>query len=564
MTNVTRRGLLGAAATGTLGLAACATPLAKSGPAPYAGEVSFLHGVASGDPLTDRVILWTRVTPASGTGPIPVKYEVTAADGAVVASGLLSADAGHDYCVKADATGLQPGTSYTYSFTALTEGGDVVSPTGRTRTTRATGTDPVKLVVISCSNWQFGYFNAYKALSAEPDVDAIVHLGDYIYEYGTDGYGGDVAAALGRPHDPITECITLSDYRRRHAQYKTDPDLQAAHAAAPWICTWDDHESANDSYRTGAENHNPENNEGEWSDRKMAAIQAYFEWQPLREPESGNITSAVWRSFQFGDVASIHALETRLTGRSPSLDWFSALAGATTPEDIAQRAGAKLAEVNDPARTMMGAEQEAWLEGELGKSVAAGKTWQVLANQVVMARVVLPNLQETLSPEQLAAQDNPFVQAMLPFSALGLPMNLDAWDGYPAARERLYASVAKTNARLVTLAGDTHTAWANTLYDAAGARRGVEFGCTSITSPGSGSVVKAVPELGQMFADANKEVEWHDPYGHGYILVTLTPEDAVAEYKKVSDILSHDWSLETKSVWKAVPEEAGVSGLMPA
>ncbi|MEZ6013133.1 MAG: alkaline phosphatase D family protein, partial [Hyphomonas sp.] len=391
-----------------------------------------------------------------------------------------------------------------------------------------------------------------------------VHLGDYIYEYGTDGYGGDVAAALGRPHDPITECITLSDYRRRHAQYKTDPDLQAAHAAAPWICTWDDHESANDSYRTGAENHNPENNEGEWSDRKMAAIQAYFEWQPLREPESGNITSAVWRSFQFGDVASIHALETRLTGRSPSLDWFSALAGATTPEDIAQRAGAKLAEVNNPARTMMGAEQEAWLEGELGKSVAAGKTWQVLANQVVMARVVLPNLQETLSPEQLAAQDNPFVQAMLPFSALGLPMNLDAWDGYPAARERLYASVAKTNARLVTLAGDTHTAWANTLYDAAGARRGVEFGCTSITSPGSGSVVKAVPELGQMFADANKEVEWHDPYGHGYILVTLTPVDAVAEYKKVSDILSHDWSLETKSVWKAVPEEAGVSGLMPA
>lgn len=564
MTSVTRRGLLGAAATGTLSLAACVTPTTKTGPAAYAGEVEFLHGVASGDPLTDRVILWTRVTPKSGTGPIPVKYEILGDGDVVVDSGMLSADASHDFCVKADAKGLSPATRYTYRFTAVTEGGDVTSPTGRTRTTSASGDAPVKLIVISCSNWQFGQFNAYKALSQEPDLDAIVHLGDYIYEYGIDGYGGDVAKQIGREHAPITECVTLSDYRRRHAQYKTDPDLQAAHAAAPWICTWDDHESANDSYRTGAENHNPENNEGSWSDRKLAAVQAYFEWLPVREPEPGKVTTAVWRSFEFGDVASIHALETRLTGRSPSISWFDRLAGASTPEETMERATATMTEVNDPARTMMGAEQEAWLEGELGKSVAAGKTWQVLANQVVMARVFLPKMQEVLSPEEIAAQDNAFVQGMIGFSALGLPMNLDAWDGYPAARERLYASVAKTNARLVTLAGDTHTAWANTLYDAEGARRGVEFGCTSITSPGSGTAVKDIPELGQLFADANKEVEWHDPFGHGYILVTLTPDEALAEYKKVSGILTHDWTLETKSVWKALPEEAGVSGLMPA
>ena len=564
MTNVTRRGLLGAAATGTLGLAACVTPTAASGPKAYAGEVDFLHGVASGDPLTDRVILWTRVTPKSGDVPVPVKYEVFGMDGAVVTSGMLSADAAHDFCVKADAKGLKPATVYTYKFTALTEAGDVTSPAGRTRTTAASGEAPVKMVVISCSNWQFGQFNAYKALSQEPDIDAIVHLGDYIYEYGTDGYGGDIAKQLGREHDPITECVTLSDYRRRHAQYKTDPDLQAAHAAAPWICTWDDHESANDSYRTGAENHNPENNEGEWSDRKLAAVQAYFEWIPVREPEPGNVTTAVWRTFEFGDVASVHALETRLTGRSPSISWFDRLAGAATPEETVTRATATMTEVNDPSRTMMGAEQEAWLEGELGKSVAAGKTWQVLANQVVMARVFLPKMQEVLSPEQIAAQDNPFVQGMIGFSALGLPMNLDAWDGYPAARERFYDSVARTNARLVTLAGDTHTAWANTLYDAAGVRRGVEFGCTSITSPGSGTAVKDIPELGQMFTDANKEVEWHDPFGHGYILVTLTRDTAHAEYKKVSGILTKDWTLDSVSAWKTVTDGDGLSGLEPA
>ena len=228
------------------------------------------------------------------------------------------------------------------------------------------------------------------------------------------------------------------------------------------------------------------------------------------------------------------------------------------------RIEAKVAEVNDPARTMLGAEQEVWLEGELGKSVSAGKTWQVLANQVIMAKVALPNMGEVLTPEQIAAQDSPYVEGMVGFSALGLPFNLDAWDGFPAARERLYASAEKTGARLVTVTGDTHTAWANTLYDAKGDQRGVEFGCTSITSPGMGSVVKDVPNLGELLADANKEVDWYDPFGHGYIVMTLTPDTAHAEYKKVSSILSTEWSLESVAAWKATAEDGGMSGLMPA
>ncbi len=564
MTKITRRGLLGAAATGTLSVAACATP-APAAPKtpPYAGEVEFLHGVASGDPLPDRVILWTRVTPKSGTGPIPVTYEVTdpADPAAPVLTGTATASESRDFCVKVDVTGLKPGTAYLYKFKVSTEVGEVVSREGRTKTTSATGSAPVRMGVVSCSNWQFGFFNAYEALSREEDLDVIIHLGDYFYEYGVDGYGGDVATSIGREHDPVTEVVTLADYRMRHAQYKTDPNLQAAHAKAPWICTWDDHESTNNSYRTGAQNHNPEDGEGDWTDRKQAAIQAYFEWQPLREPAAGNITSAVWRSFTFGDVATIHALESRLTGRSPDVSWFDALAGVTDQEVMQQRVAETLRTIRDPSRTMLGAEQEAWLAGELKSSVEKGKSWQVLANQVVMASTTLPNFQETLTPEQLAAQDNGFVKTLLGFSTLGLPFNLDAWDGFPAARERLYAGAAAANAKLVTLAGDTHTAWVNTLQDANGEQRGVEFGCTSITSPGSGAYIRDIPDLGEQVMAANEDVVWHDPFSRGYTIVTLTPEAARAEYRTVSNILSHDYSVETVAVYETRQQDGKLTNL---
>lgn len=564
MTKITRRGLLGAAATGTLSVAACATP-APAAPktAPYAGEVEFLHGVASGDPLADRVILWTRVTPKSGTGPIPVTYEVTdpADPAAPILTGTATASESRDFCVKVDVTGLKPGTAYLYKFKVATEAGEIISREGRTKTTSATGSAPVRMGVVSCSNWQFGFFNAYEALSREEDLDVIIHLGDYFYEYGVDGYGGEVATSIGREHDPVTEVVTLADYRMRHAQYKTDPNLQAAHAKAPWICTWDDHESTNNSYRTGAQNHNPEDGEGDWTDRKQAAIQAYFEWQPLREPAAGNITSAVWRSFTFGDVATIHALESRLTGRSPDVSWFDALAGVTDQEVMQQRVAETLRTIRDPSRTMLGAEQEAWLAGELKSSVEKGKSWQVLANQVVMASTTLPNFQKTLTPEQLAAQDNGFVKTLLGFSTLGLPFNLDAWDGFPAARERLYAGAAAANAKLVTLAGDTHTAWVNTLQDANGEQRGVEFGCTSITSPGSGAYIKNIPDLGEQVMAANEDVVWHDPFSRGYTIVTLTPEAARAEYRTVSNILSHDYSVETVAVYETRQQDGKLTDL---
>jgi len=560
MTLVTRRGLLGGAALGTVALAACqTTPKAAPG---FEGELAFQHGVASGDPLPDRVILWTRVTPLSGTGPVTVKWDVTEAGAAApAASGEFVTSEARDYTVKVDATGLKPATEYTYRFAAIAADGAVLSPEGRTRTTAANGTAPVKLGVVSCSNWQFGLFTAYQELSKEQGLDAIVHLGDYLYEYGTDGYGGDIAEKLGRKHDPATEIVSLSDYRRRHAQYKSDANLQAAHAAAPWICTWDDHESTNDSYRTGAENHNPDKGEGDWTERKQRALQAYFEWMPLREPKPGEVTSAVWRTFRFGDVATVHALESRLTGRSEPLSWGDALAGATTQAEIGARVMATMATVADPARTMLGAEQEAWLADEFTASVQSGATWQVLANQVIMATNKLPDFTKIMTQAQIDAQDRPEVLAFIPFTALGLPFNLDAWDGYPAARERLYASAKAAGAALVTLAGDTHTAYANELHDASGERRGVEFGCTSISSPGLGAYVKAMPDLGQQIADANEEIIWHDPFGHGYTLVTLTRDDVSAAFRKVSTVYSPEYTAETVAAFKATYSKDGVTEL---
>lgn len=554
MTKLTRRGLLGAGGA-IVGLAGCAeevvsepegritvSPDTRPG---YPGTVTFDHGVASGDPLTDRVIIWTRVT-IDGEfpqAPVPVSYGIFADEAKTqpVSYGVASAIPGSDFTVKIDADGLEPDTEYFYQFVAKTTSGDVNSPTGRTKTTAASGDAPVRFAVISCSNYPFGFFHAYREISKDTGLDAVIHLGDYIYEYGVDGYGGTVGQAIGRNHEPPLEIVSLGDYRMRHAQYKLDADLQAAHAAAPWLCTWDDHESTNNSYRSGAENHNPENNEGNWTDRKQAAVQAYLEWMPVRDPEAGRVRESIYRKFDFGDVATVMCLESRLTGRSDEISWFAEI-GGLAPAEIPMAAAATMLRVNDNSRTMLGTVQETWLSQELKTSVDNGKPWQVLANQVIMARVRAPNFKQTLTPQEIAAQENGFIQQLIEFSQLGLAWNLDAWDGYPAARNRLYNSASAANARLVTLTGDTHTAWANTLLDENDERRGVEFGCTSVTSPGFGTYMTGVEGIGEQFAEANPEVDWHDTDGKGWTLVTLTKDKVSAVFYEVSDVTQETYT----------------------
>lgn len=554
MTKLTRRGALGILG-GAAGLASCQSAIDQRYAAPYEGAVAFAHGVASGDPLQDRVVLWTRVTPDAG-GAVVVAWQVCEDREMTrqVQGGAVRTDGSHDYTVKTDVTGLVAGREYYYRFFVNVDGGQVLSPVGRTRTLDAGGTRPVRAAVVSCSNYPFGLFNVYDAIAQEDGLDVVIHLGDYLYEYGPDGYGGPTGEALGRAHEPASEIVSLADYRTRHAQYKTDPSLQKAHAAAPWICTWDDHESTNNAYRTGAENHDP--GEGDWTERKQRAVQAYLEWMPVRDPAPGMARAALWRSFDFGDVATVTCLETRLTGRSEEISWGAELDGVA-PEGMRDKVGEVLSRVNNPARTMLGGEQEDWLGRELAGSVSRGKAWQVLANQIIMAEVRPPNFRETLSEDQVAALPEGLIRRLVDFSALGVPFNLDAWDGFPACRERVYAMARNAGATLVTLTGDTHTGWANRLLDAGGNDRGVEFGCTSVTSPGLGTYMPGIDDLGAQFAAANPQVAWHDPFGNGYTLVTFAADAVTAEFRKVSTIVEPDYATEIAARF-AFTKEAGL------
>ena len=553
MTRLTRRGALGLGAglgVAGLGAAGCATTgdVASS-------KGAFQHGIASGDPTQTSVLIWTRVTPEL-EGPMSGAWGVARDSGFkdVVKRGTFNTGPERDYTVKVDVQGLEPGQLYYYWFSV----GRTSSPGGATRTLPATGVSDYRMAVVSCSNWPFGYFNAYREIArrgAQGKIDAVIHLGDYIYEYSINGYGSAIGKELGRNHVPEHEIITLADYRQRHAQYKSDPDLQAAHAVAPWFCTWDDHESTNNSYRTGAENHQADT-EGDWSVRKAVAVQAYLEWMPVRDPEAGKAREAIWRKFEIGDLATLFLLESRLVGRGEDVTYGEIyLAADVDRPAIVDRIKAR---INDPNRTMLGFEQEAWLADGLKQSAAAGKKWQVLGNQVTMAKVQMPDLQRHLTPEQYATVPQG-AKRSYSTARWGLEWNPDAWSGFPQARERLYQAAKAANARLVTLTGDTHTAWANELHDASGQKRGVEFGCTSVTSNGAGDSLP-LKELNWLMPEANDEVVYYNAFSKGFTVLTLTADQVEAEFVKVSTVRSRDYYASTDAKFLARTNEIGGMG----
>jgi alkaline phosphatase D len=536
-----------------LGLGA-AGPAAAQMPKPL--EVSFQHGVASGDPTQDRVILWTRITPEKPGGEIAYTWRINPLDrragGSKKGSGVTGPD--RDYTVKVDVAGLDPGRTYIFCFTSQ----GVVSPAGRTRTLPDGPTKDLVLAVASCTLHPNGYFNAYQAIADLPRVDAVLHLGDYIYEYGGDGtYGMSSPVAQGRKHEPYHECVSLADYRTRHAQYKRDPQSQAAHACAPWIVVWDDHETANDSYVTGAENHQPES-EGDWNTRKAAALKAYFEWMPIREPTPGvTLAEAGMRSFHFGDLASLIMVETRLTARDKQLNLKRDLPVVDGKPDVASFQ----AKLNDPARRMMSPKQEAWIAAEAARSVKAGHAWQVLGNQVVMARVLPFSPKKELTPEQYASvpeANRKRLQDAEANAALGLPTALDMWQGYPVDRERLYAVLREAGARPIVLSGDSHSFWANELHDASGQRVACEFGTTGITSPGAGETAPGV-NAGTLIARTNKEVRFNDQMSQGFVLLTLTREEARGDMIAVSTIVDKAFTTRTVKSFSTRPEGSGLT-----
>mgnify|MGYP006272221931 CR=1 FL=1 len=540
-----------AAATG-IALSACDDDDNEDNGSPTADQASpaitYTSGVASGDPLNDRVILWTRTLPAAVETVTEVtgRWEIAAdeAFAQVISQGDFQTSAAQDFTVKVDATGLSAGNTYYYRFQVGTQ----TSPVGRTKTLPTGNISQAKFALFSCSNYPAGYFHVYQ-LAAQDDYDAVLHVGDYIYEYGAGGYASQDAEALGRVVEPPTELFSLADYRRRYAQYRSDPDLQALHAKVPWIVVWDDHEVANNAYVTGAENHDP--SEGDFASRRAAAVQAYHEWLPIRAPDAANLLQ-IYRRFAYGDLLTLHMLDTRLLGRDQQL--------SLTDPDFASK-------VADPDRQLLGEAQMDWLLTGLQTSTA---TWEVLGQQVIMGRVVIPqsilaaalNADGTPNPEGFDAALSAYLTALqTPAAARSeqqqalvnpnqnplAPYNPDAWDGYFAARETILNAAAQQAKNLVVLSGDSHNSWGLNLATYGsdgtdGVPAGVEFAGTSVSSPGfegPESFALNTAEAAQLAAALTQIVpglEYANLYHRGFVKVTFTQEHADAEYIHVDTV----------------------------
>jgi alkaline phosphatase D len=509
----TRRTVVKAAAAGAALIPLTAATAAHADTAAPA----FLHGVASGDPLPDGILLWTRVTPTaeavpgSGLGPDTEVGWTVATDKAfksVVASGSTTATAASDHTVKADVRGLKPATDYWFRFT----GGGTVSPAARTRTTPAEGAtvSGLRFGVVSCANWEAGYFSAYRHLAARSDLDAWLHLGDYIYEYKTGEYAA--RGTVVREHAPANEIITLADYRTRHGRYKTDPDLQALHAKAPVIAIWDDHEFANDAWSGGAENHT-EGAEGAWIDRQAAAKQAYFEWMPVRP----SIAGTTYRRLRFGKLADLSLLDLR------SFRSQQATTGSGT--------------VDDPDRTITGRAQLDWLKAGLTASDTSGTAWRLIGNSVMISPVAFGSL-----PAYLLEP----LDKLLGLPKDGLAINTDQWDGYTDDRRELLAHLHDNGIRnTVFLTGDIHMAWANDVPVKAATyplspSAATEFVVTSVTSDNLDDILKVAPGTVSVIAAAaiqaaNRHVRWLDTDSHGYGVLDITAARAQMDYYVLSD-----------------------------
>lgn len=569
MAKLTRRDFLlaSAASIGSIiistSLTGCSSDNDNPQPLPY--KVQFLHGVASGDPTADALLLWTRVSADAPEVPVEWQLAVDKNFNQILRSGQTTTSASSDYTVKIDVQDLTAGTEYFYRFRA----GTVYSAIGRGKTLPEGDISQVKLAVFSCSNYPAGYFHVYAAAALMTDLDAAIHLGDYIYEYGADGYASEDAPALNREVQPATEILALADYRLRYAQYRTDQSLQQIHAAAPFIAVWDDHEITNDAWRDGAENH--QSDEGDYTVRKMAALQAYFEWMPIRPLRAGD-NETIYRQFEFGNLLNLLMLDTRIIGRDEQLQYATYVDPATGQLD-AQRFTADLTQ---STRSMLGAEQLQWLQDKLNQSPAR---WQMLGQQVLMGRMLLPGaiaLQQlsitdfaelaalaqlagraqagdpSLTAEQLAyLQANqqrltPTVMALLQLPAM--PYNLDAWDGYPAEREIILSTVAAAQKQLLVLAGDTHNAWANHLDLADGTAVGVELATSSVTSPGLEQYINlsdraSAEATEQALVQLVQGLQYANLYDRGFMLLTVTPQQVRCQWHYIDTIKQSQYQL---------------------
>lgn len=458
----------------------------------------FTLGVASGDPLPDSVILWTRLAPdplaADGGGGAPADAVDVAWDLALddafeqlVGSDTVTASPDHGHSVHVDAGGLDPATDYFYRFRV----GEFTSPVGRTRTLPAPDSSPeqVRLAIANCQYFESGYYAAYRYI-AEDEVDLVVHLGDYIYEL--PALGGERSSA------PTESPTTLAAYRLRYSSYKVDEDLQAAHASAPFTLTWDDHEVADnymgDTLPSGAP-------ADEVRTLRAAAYQAWWENLPVRVDPPEGPDLVVYHDVTFGDLARLYLLDERQYADEPPCR------GETVPYDDGDCAA-----VDEP-RTRLGDEQEAWLEETAG---LGGVTWNLLGSPVALAGIDLG----TDEPEYF----------------------LDLWDGYPQARQQVIDLLATVD-NPVVISGDYHQGMVLDVNE-------VPFDTESTLVA---TELMAPPISSVLF---NRPVDARTPQlreqldGHGYLLVTVTPDDVTADFRILDDVLDPDTAVETASTWR--------------
>ncbi|MES2159004.1 MAG: alkaline phosphatase D family protein [Pseudomonadota bacterium] len=503
---------------GAFGLTALATP----GVAQLLGARGFTHGVASGEPSARSVLLWTRHV---GNGDSRLRCEMASdvAFTTIVAGGDVVASAQHDHCAKLTVDGLVPDRWYYYRFVAPD---GAISDIGRTRTLPDGDTPRFGIGLFSCSNMPFGWFNAYGHAAQRSDLDLMVHVGDYIYEYGPGIYPAkDVA---GRSVLPANEMVTLADYRLRHASYRADPDLRRLHQSFPMLAQWDDHELTNDAWKDGAENHQPAT-EGDWAMRKAVAERVYREWMPVSDKR--------YDSYQIGSLATLFRPETRITARDRQLDLEEAIAGRG---DLAKA----FADFRDGPwsakdRTVMGAQQEAWLHAGLQQSVRSGTRWQILAQQIVIGTIRAPEAFDSWTADGASPQVRRAMMGMVAAARAGLPFNMDAWDGYPAARDRLLSAAQAADSNLVVLSGDSHNAWGNNLTND-GRAVGVEYAGHAVTSPGFETYLPAVApaDFAKALRLANPGLAYADTSRRGYVSLQLTPDRVRGEWHYVDTILT--------------------------
>lgn len=501
----------------SLVLLSVATSLMAQAPrvVPQGYLMPFPHGVASGDPKADRVIIWTRLS-STGSNPVIVNWKMATDTSLtnIVQSGTATSGPANDWTIKVDVTGLTANTWYYYQF----EQGGRKSLVGRTRTLPNPGDTiaQVRFGVVSCSDVTNGFFNVYADLAQRNDVDAILHLGDYIYEYARSGSSLD-----GRDNIPVNEILSISDYRLRYSQYRLDGDLMRLHQYYPMIAVWDDHETANNAYRDGAENHTS-GTEGTWSSRLSGARRVYSEWMPIREPDT-NDTIRMWRDFEFGNLAHLIMLDTRVYDRDQQLTGSTTIPGIPFP--LLSKTDATL---NSPTRKLIGPVQLAWVANKLRTST---QKWHVFGQQVMMGPL------------------NANITGIGSFI-----VNTDQWDGYPAERKRVIDTIVKYNIpNNVVLTGDIHTSWANDVpnpdstYNNGAGSALVEFVGTSVTSGSGGIGGISVAQIQQF---GNPQVKYANLTDRGYLIVDITPKRARCDYNFVSTIATRTFTRVVSNFWK--------------